>query len=226
MNYGIVFADEMEYLPFAEYVKSKYEFREKTRRGNESIEFQIGKDYIIAVKCGIGKVNASTAAAFLIADDGAEAIINAGLAGGIKNVVRGDVVVGISSIECDFDVSVFGYPLGKKPGEESECKYFDEKMTEQFLKIYPNYKKALLGCGDFFMHGEKGADYKDIFNIEVFDMESGAIASVCEKAGIPCMSIKKISDNADDTAADDYTEVNDKAEITLTNIIFGFLENR
>ena len=81
---GILFADSMEYLPFLNIAK-EYGGSQIIRRGNRSVGFSLpcksGRVMLIGVECGIGKVCAASAAAFLIADDRVDYIFNAGLSG-------------------------------------------------------------------------------------------------------------------------------------------------
>ena len=71
---------------------------------------------IHAVQCGSGKVNAASAVSFLIADNGAQMVCNAGLSGAVSGLRRGDLVAGATYVECDFDLSAIGIPAGQKPG--------------------------------------------------------------------------------------------------------------
>ena len=57
-----------------------------------------------------------------------------------------------------------------------------------------------------------------------FDMETGAIASVCDKSGVPMLSLRKISDDADDASVEDYREMNNRQEACLTELLINILE--
>ncbi len=217
MKIGFVIADENEYVPVLENAKRNSGI-EKKRRNNTSVEYTIGDKDIIAVKCGIGKVNAATAAAFLIADDDVDAIINFGLSGAVSGLSKGDIIVGESYVECDFDLSAIGYPAGVKP-QDRYVYEADKKMLDAALNI-KGVKSAKCGCGDIFLNDKEKKDlYKETFGINEFDMETGAIASVCYKAGIPFVAIRQISDDADDTAAESYKEMNDKCEAVLNDVV-------
>ena len=50
-------------------------------------------------------------------------------------------------------------------------------------------------------------------------METAAIASVCDKCGIPMLSLRKISDDADDCSVEDYREMNEREEACLTELL-------
>lgn len=226
---GIVIADEMEFEPFEAYAKNRFECRKGTLRGCESLSFKVkgesGELEVTAVKCGIGKVNAATVAAFLIADEKADFLLNAGLSGAIKGVRREEIVIGTSYIEADFDLTAIGYEPGAKPGQEY-CYAADGDLLAGARQAMPELKAGKLGCGDIFLADPvKKKLYGEIFDICAFDMETGAIASVCKKAEIPFLSIRKISDDADDSATSDYKEMNDRAEADLTQCLFRLINS-
>lgn len=222
MKIGFVIADENEYIPFLDFAKEN-NCKESERRRRESVEFSYNGKELVAVKAGIGKVNAATTAAFLIADDKVDAIVNFGLSGAISGFQKNDIVAGATYIECDFDLTVIGYPLGKKPQETYKYEA-DKKLFDMAMKI-EGMKKADCGCGDLFLADPvKKNLYKETFAISEFDMETGAIASVCHDAGIPFLAIRQISDTADDAAVESYKELNDQCPATLTETVKKLLE--
>lgn len=219
---GIIFADSMEYLPFHKLAAEKGG-KEKNRRGARSIEYtlQNGENElsVIGVECGIGKVCAASAAAFLIADDRADYILNAGLSGAVSKVKREDIVVGTSYMQCDFDLTAIGYPLAEKPDGEEYIHPADETLLEMTRRI-GDFHYGRLGTGDIFLSDKvKKKLYKELFSLTAFDMETGAIASVCRKNNIPFLSVRKISDDADDASGEDYREMNNRADASLTAVL-------
>ena len=224
---GILFADSMEYNPFlARAVEMGG--KQSIRRGNESVELLITEGdrtiKVVAVKCGIGKTNAASATAFLIADDKADFILNAGLSGAIQGLRREDMVAGTTYIECDFDLTAVGNPLGVKADGQRYLYEADERLLSYALES-KGIKKAKCGTGDIFLADPvKKELYKNTFGIESFDMETGAIASVCDKSGIPMLSLRKISDDAGDAACDSYREMNERQEACLTELVFNILD--
>lgn len=222
MKIGFVIADDNEYKPFLDFALSQGGTTE-TRRNRDSVSFTYNNHELVAVKAGIGKVNAATTAAFLIADDKVDTILNFGLSGAISTHVRNDIVAGVSYTECDFDLTAIGYVLGKKPQDiyvyNADKSLFDAAMSIEGIS------QAVCGCGDIFLADPvKKSLYKETFGITEFDMETGAVASVCHDAGIPFLAIRQISDTADDAAVESYRELNDKCEITLTNVIIELLK--
>ena len=138
MKIGIVIADEYEYIPFRKFALTK-NCTDGLFHGRESLAYADGDKTVTAVQCGIGKVNAATAAAFLIAE-GCGVILSAGLSGAISGLRRGDMIAAESYVECDFDLSPIGRPLGVKPGQEYVYKA-DERLLEIALSL-PGMKKA------------------------------------------------------------------------------------
>ncbi|MBR2957759.1 MAG: hypothetical protein IKC20_05860, partial [Clostridia bacterium] len=70
------------------------------------------------------------------------------------------------------------------------------------------------------------ADFHKRFGICAFDMESGAIASVCDRYGAKSLSIRKISDDSEETASEDYREMNKSEEMGLTDTLIAVLTKK
>lgn len=226
MKIGVIFADTQEYLPFINHyenanvqkkIVAQMEVSQyKTDDGNE----------IIAIHSGIGKVNAANAAAVLIYLYGADAVLNAGLSGAVSKLRREDIVAGTSYIECDFDLTAIGYDLGVKADGEEYIHKADEKLLScaQNVKC-ADVKLGKLGTGDIFLSDSKKKNmYKELFDICAFDMESAAIAAVCSKNGTAFLSVRKISDDADDASKEDYREMNNRQEVVLSQIILEIVD--
>lgn len=221
-NIGIVFADSMEYSPFLAFAKEK-DGKEFILRGNDAVCFTLTKGdrelEITGVKCGIGKVNAASATSFLISDRGADFILNAGLSGAVHSLRREDMVAAESYVECDYDLSAIGYPLGVKPDGQNYIYKADEKLLGYALESQ-GIIKAKTGTGDIFLtDSAKKTLFYETFGVEAFDMETAAIAGVCDKCGIPMLSLRKISDDADDCSVEDYREMNEREEACLTELL-------
>lgn len=222
MKIGCVIADENEYIPFLNFAKENGG-KETVKRGRDAVEFSYTGKELIAVKAGIGKVNAATTAAFLIADDKVDAILNFGLSGAISGFLKNDIVAGSTYIECDFDLTAIGYDLGKKP-QKTYIYNADKALFDAAMNI-EGMKEAKCGCGDLFLADPVRKNlYKETFGITEFDMETGAVASVCNDAEIPFLAIRQISDTADDAAVESYTELNNQCTVTLTETIKKLLE--
>ena len=224
---GILFADTMEYGPFLQWAKT-VDAKEEARRGNDSCVVRLEENGrvldIIGVRCGIGKVNAASATSFLISDDKVDLILNAGLSGAVQKLRREDLIAVESYVECDYDLTAIGKPLGVKADGQKYIYTADEKLMSYAL-MRDGIIKAKAGTGDIFLTDKVRKElYRDTFGIESFDMETAAIAGVCDKSGVPMLSLRKISDDSYDASVEDYREMNNRQEACLTELlvnIFG-----
>lgn len=220
---AVLIADEHEYNPFCKWATQNgaQSFTENSMR---MLSMTLGSCRLIAMETGIGKVNAAMAATHVILRYSAEEIYNIGFSGAVCGVRRGDLVAGTSCTECDFDLTPLGYELGVKPDQ----KYVYETDPEliELCKAQNLYTGAL-GTGDMFLtSSEKKADFHKRFGICAFDMESGAIAGAAYRYGVKSLSIRKISDDSEDTACDDYRQMNRSEEMGLTDTLIALLTQR
>lgn len=223
---GIIFADSMEYAPFEKYAQ-KYDGGYKNIYSDESFSFSVKnaerEAEIIAIKAGVGKTNAAMAAMLLIGCENVDIVLNAGLSGAVSGCRRSDIMVGESYVECDFDLTTIGYKPGEKPDGQKYV-YLGSKVLVSIGKNC-GAKVGALGSGDIFLTDrEKKNYYKNTFSINAFDMETGAIAAVCDKCNIPFMSVRKISDDAEDAAYESYREMNEAQEECLSEFLMRFIE--
>ena len=138
--------------------------------------------------CGIGKVNAAMAAQRAI-DEGADEIVNAGLAGAIDPAMSvGEVYEIAGAVEYDFDLDELNH---RGVGTLEECEGPVLPMS-----CRDRGKAKLLASGDHFRNDD--ADFSLIRSLgcSIRDMEGAAIAHVCLKNGVFCRSFKAISNVA------------------------------
>ena len=208
---GIVVADKDEFRPFEETV-AKYNLEDYECFNKKAVKFMFGGAEIYAVHCGIGKVNAATASAHL-ADVGCRCILNYGLSGGISGVKRGQLCIPDRFLEHDFDLTTIGYKPCEKPGQ----KYIynaDKELLDAVYGIFPDSVSGTAVCGDRFICNDEDRRFlKETFDATSCDMETAAIASVCDMAGIAFLSLRRISDDAGDDAASNYKEMNASNEV-------------
>lgn len=217
---GIIVADEDEFKPLAERV-CRGEFTEAFFLKRRILSFKAGSAEVSAVLCGIGKVNAAAAAAHLV-DTGCEIILNYGLSGGISGVARGDICVCNRFLEHDFDLTGIGYRPCEKPGQAYVYKA-DERLTELILSRIPGAAVGTAATGDCFVSDASLREFlKNEFGAACCDMETAAIAYVCEYAGVPFACVRRISDDAGADAAVSYREMNTSGDVSLSDFIIDF----
>ena len=145
---------------------------------------------------GIGKVNAAAATQLAICE-GAEEIWNAGLCGGFGDVEVGGVYGVERAVEYDFDLAKLnGTAVGVL--DEMETPYLPFSRVEGAELRLPGFRGwRTLATGDHFNDSE--ADYDLItrtLGASLRDMEGAAIAHVCMRRGVPCFSLKCVTNVA------------------------------
>ena len=182
-----------------------------------------GKDLVVC-KCGVGKVASSTAGALMIEKFKPDALINIGVAGGVKPLKQGDVVIARKTVQYDYDGVADGLKLGQVHGFDSVYFDCDEKLVNQLEKIAKDrgfsYIVGTVATGDCFVSSkEKSTLIAKTFNANAFDMESAAINQICAIQNIPFVALRSISDNGDDEAVKSFYEfVTEAAQKSITLI--------
>ena len=159
-----------------------------------------GKKYI-AVRSGVGKVNAARTTQILTDKFNLDYIINVGSAGALNdNLNIGDIVVGKELIQHDFNVTAFGRERGYIP-EAGKVFKSDENLIKKSENIKMNNIKITTGVivsGDIFCTEIKMKEkIRKRFNADCCEMEGAAIAQICYLNKIPFIVIRSISDIPD-----------------------------
>lgn len=180
------------------------------------MEFHVGlyaDRPVVAVICGVGKVNAALCAQILISEFSVQRLINIGVAGGLgPDIQPGDIVIANSLVQHDMDLS----PLGLAKGQLFRLDVFDFKTDPQLLEIaiqastkIPHHAHFIgrIVTGDQFVADQKQAqDLHQHFNALACEMESASIAQVCYLNQIPFICLRSISDNANTGAHMDFEQ--------------------
>lgn len=168
---------------------------------------------VIAVICGVGKVNAALCTQILISDYDVQRIINIGVAGGLAaHIVPGDIVIADSLIQHDMDLRPLGLPLGQL----FRMDIFDFKADPFMLNIaieasqtitkHSHFVGRIVTGDQFIASAEQAKQLHEHFNALACEMESASIAHVCHLNQIPFVCIRSISDNANTGAQMDFAE--------------------
>lgn len=177
-----------------------------------------GKD-IIAVRSGIGKVNAAICVQILINIFKVDGIVNTGIAGSLKNEINiGDIVLSIDVIQHDVDATGFGYDYGIIPRMENSIFQSNKSMLdlaynlcEEYLIDIKAHKGRILTGDQFIADSRKKEWLINQFKGYCTEMEGGAIAQASYLNDIPFLIIRSISDKADNSAQISYDEFEELA---------------
>lgn len=145
-----------------------------------------GEDTLLVVS-GIGKAN-TAASVQLALGLGAGVVINEGVAGGLSPVMEiGDIYEVSSAVQYDFDLAaVNGTPVGTL--NERDTPYIPLSPTGRLPQM-------ILATGDRFNDSDADNDFiTSELKCSLRDMEAAAMAQVCERAGVRCVSFKCVSD--------------------------------
>ena len=209
---GIIGAMDSE----VEALFSSMSAKEKINLNN--LTFYKGKLFdkdVVIVKCGIGKVNAALCTQLLILNFKVSKIINTGIAGAVGDGLKiYDFVVSDAAVYHDFDVQFFGYKPGQVPGMP-EVFEADKALASSVLSAFAKTSLAgehkithgLIASGDQFISGgEKKAFIVSTFHPQCVEMEGCAIAHTCFANNVPFVIIRCMSDTADDSVKETYSE--------------------
>ncbi|MEW6239257.1 MAG: 5'-methylthioadenosine/adenosylhomocysteine nucleosidase [Chloroflexota bacterium] len=224
MKIGVIGAMDQELVPIRGIVQD-LECHEKGGRA-----FWHGRSHghdIYLTRCDPGKVNAAIAAQQMMDYFGVDVLFNMGASGALDPRLEvGDLVIATEFIQHDFDLTNWGM----RPGEllfdivmddgtgqmrfRSQQAFhahaglaqaaMDIARSIELVPLNGHFPKTYTGrvlSGDqFISETDKARALWDTHQALCTDMESAAIAHVCEVNGIPLLCIRAISDKADHSA--------------------------
>lgn len=186
---------------------------------------------VVAVVCGIGKVNAAVCTQILVSEFNVDKVINVGVAGGIgKDIYPGDIVVADNLVQHDMDTTAFGDKVGQIPRLDTfdfkcdpELVAAAKKACDQITEL--NCFSGRIASGDVFVANiEKIQWLEKEFGAAACEMEGASIAQVCYLNNVPFVVIRSISDNANNGAHMDYAKFTPIAVQNSTKILKTMLE--
>ena len=192
MKIGIIVAMGKELALLKPLLKSP---TTETVKGLNFIKGEVANNTVVALQCGIGKANAAIGTMTMIFQYSPDMIINTGVAGGAdKSINVMDIVVGERVSYHD----VWCGPECKMGVVQGLPNYF-EGSKSIISKLPPSQllKYGLIVSGEQFVESiEKVNEIEENYpEALAVDMESGAIAHVCEVMNVPFLSLRVISDS-------------------------------
>lgn len=194
---------------------SGFDFHSSTYKGN----------YIINACCGIAKVNAALCTQVMIDNFHPDCIINTGVAGGMNsNVKVCDIVISTEVLPHDLDLHFLkDYP--------PYCGIFkaDEKLIETAEKVCTefdinSFRGRIVSGETFVSDNELKSAIQANFAPHAVDMESAAVGHACYLNKMPYVSIRCISDNADDDGVMSFDEFEKIAAKRVAEIVLRMTE--
>lgn len=216
-----------------EYYLEKFPLDEKITIGPKEFDrFKLGNHEIYIGLSGIGKANAATTIASLLAVVDIDLVFVTGSAGALsKDVHLNDLVLATELAYYDADSTQSGnYVIGQIPQEPA---IFDTKnlfltMFEDYLNSKNiSYHRGLILTGDSFVAKEATKDQirRDFPNGLGVEMEGAAFAQVARQFDKPIIILRAISDNGDEQAGFDFDKFVKEAGKRAANMIVEFLNS-
>lgn len=175
---------------------------------------------IVYACSGIAKVNAALCAQVMIDNFSPAAILNTGIAGGMDSRIK----------ICDVVISAFAAPHDLDPHFLKDyppycCEFLSDKNLISLAEKICSEKKinSFVGgivSGEAFISDNKTKkEIKEKFKPYAVDMETAAIAHAAYLNSVPFVSVRCISDNADDDGAVSFDMFEKKAAKIVADIV-------
>ncbi len=180
---------------------------------------------IVNACCGIAKVNAALCTQVMIDNFTPDYIINAGVAGGMNTSVKVcDIVISTEVLPHDLDPHFLAdyppYCAIFKADEALMCAA--EKVCSEFS--VNSFRGRIVSGEQFISDSAVKNAIQEKFNPYAVDMESAAVGHACYLNEMPFVSVRCISDNADDEGAMSFDEFEKIAAKRVAEIVLRMTE--
>ncbi len=212
MRIGLLIAVDRE---LAAFLQSGEDRSEETVAGRTVYRTRMEGHEIFAVRSGCGQIDAAAATMLLIVKYGCELVLNFGVTGALEADLKvEDLFVVEKAWHYDFDVTPFAdfVKVGQYEEYPDEFIPLDAGLAEKAAGTIPGIRKVTAASGDKFVEKREEKLRLRAAGCGICDMEIAAIARVCERSGVKCLSIKCISDAFDGTGEDFEKNVSRSAE--------------
>lgn len=210
MRIGLLIAIRRELETFLKSGEAK---EEETVAGKTIYKTRMEGHEIYAVQSGCGETDAAAATMLLIVKYNCDIILNFGVTGALDPSLKvEELFVVEKALPYGLDTSAID-PV--KPGQYTEYPDefipLDSGLADLVTREMPEIRKVAAASGDRFVddRGEK-LRLREM-GCGICDMEIAAIARVCERSGVKCLSIKCISDTFEGGAGDFNQNVRNSA---------------
>ncbi len=170
------------------------------------------------VKTGAGELSAAAGTQLLISKFGVDFVINFGVVGGLTpEMALSKTVVIEKVVHYDMDTSeVDNWEVGRYPEYDTIYIPVDNNMLDIALKAHPELKKVTCASADKFVgNPARKAELHKLYGADICEMEAAGILLTCNRASVPCLMIKTVSDSITGGADEYYYEINRSAGICL-----------
>ena len=195
---AVVVAMPEEAEPFLDLATSRCAHPQSV--GNASFHaLELAGRPALLVRTGIGLVNAASAVTAAIERFEPGAVVSAGSCGGLRADVNvGDLVVGTEFRYTDADATAFGYAPGQVPGMPEAFTAAEDLVVAAHGLAAPEgralWRGTMLSGGSFVTAENVGGTRQTFPDALSTDMETTALAQVCQGHGRKFLAVRSISD--------------------------------
>ena len=202
MKIGLLIAIERE---LAAFLQSGEERTEETVAGKTVYRTRMEGHEVYAIQSGCGEIDAAAATMLLIVKYGCEVILNFGVTGALEEDLKvKELFVAEKVWHYDFDITPFSdtVKVGQYAEYPDEFIPLDAGLVNLVTERIPGIRKIAVASADKFVEDRDAKLRLRESGCGLCEMELAAIARVCERSGVKCLSIKCISDAFDGTGED------------------------
>lgn len=197
MKIGIICAMPIE----LDYLKNQLQYTSVVLKKQTFYLADYGENELVLVVSGVGKVNATVYTQLLIDYFEPNCLLNIGIAGGLHPCLKPlDIVLGDRYSHHDVDKNQM-----ERLFPHTSIFKADPQLLAKFKKYH---KEGIIGCmvsGESFIADDnEKTRIIETFDAVAVDMETSAIAHTCFINDMPFLSIRGISDLANDEATECY----------------------
>lgn len=179
---------------------------------------------LLLVLSGIGLTNAASAAARALTLVQPGIFLLAGTTGGLGERVQvGDIVVGGAAAYADADSTIFGYQPGQIPQMPERFQAGQGELTVAAAVTDANLARTHTGLvlsGNSFVTAQQAPRLRELFpEAAAADMETAAVAQVCDTLEVPWLSVRAVSDLCEPTAESFHLNCDTASRLSFTAVV-------
>ena len=169
----------------------------ENRHGFEMHQYDMGAYELYVLRSGAGEIAAAAAAELLIDRYEVEMIVNFGVVGGLTaEMAQTKTCVVEKVVHYDFDTVAYDHCLpGQYMGYADEFLRPAPELIDKATALCPELKRVTCASGDKFVAGETAKSALHTrWGADICEMEAAAVVLTCDRAQVPCLLIKTVSD--------------------------------
>ena len=192
--------------------------RVENRHGFEMHLYDMGEYEVYVLRSGAGEIAAAAAAELLIDRYEVELIVNFGVVGGLTaEMGQTKTCVVERVVHYDFDTTEYDHCLpGQYMGYADAYLHPAPELIDRAVALFPELKRVTCASGDKFVAGEAAKSaLHERWDADICEMEAAAVVLTCDRAQIPCLLIKTVSDGLTQGGEDFGTDLQHTSQLCL-----------